>query len=145
MVFQAFNHFPHLSIIENCCLEPTKVLGLSQKVVKERAMVELVRLGIAEQAYKYSAALSGGQQQRTVICRSLCIRPRVMLFNEPTSALDSVASRVLKDVMFELVEEGVTIIIVSHEMCFARRFADRIVMMEHGRIPHEPAAKTLFR
>jgi ABC-type polar amino acid transport system ATPase subunit len=133
-VFQNFNLFPHLSVLENCCLGPMKVLGLSRSEAEARAMEELRRVRIADQARKYPDTLSGGQQQRAAISRALCMRPRVMLFDEPTSALDPEMVGEVLDVMSELSERGMTMIIVTHEMGFTRRVADRVVMMEHGAV-----------
>lgn len=134
MVFQLFNLFPHLSVLENCCLAPQKVLGLSREEAEARAMEELVRVRIAEQAMKYPEQLSGGQQQRVAIVRALCMRPRVMLFDEPTSALDPEMVGEVLDVMMDLSDRGMTMICVTHEMGFTRRVADRVVMMEGGEI-----------
>jgi len=134
MVFQLFNLFPHLSILENCCIGPMKILGIGRKEAEERAMEELARVRIADQAHKFPETLSGGQQQRVAICRALCMHPRVMLFDEPTSALDPEMVGEVLDVMIELSEREMTMICVTHEMGFTRRIADRVVMMEEGQI-----------
>ncbi len=142
MVFQLFNLFPHLSVLDNCCLAPQKVLGLGRDEAEARAMDELRRVGIADQALKFPETLSGGQQQRVAIVRALCMRPRIMLFDEPTSALDPEMVGEVLEVMTELSERGMTMICVTHEMGFTRRVADRVVMMDAGEIitaapPHE--------
>jgi ABC-type polar amino acid transport system ATPase subunit len=134
MVFQQYNLFPHLSILENCCIGPMKILKVSRAEAEARAMEELARVQIADQALKYPEMLSGGQQQRVAICRALCMRPRVMLFDEPTSALDPEMVGEVLDVMSELSERGMTMIVVTHEMGFTKRVADRVVMMEQGSI-----------
>jgi len=134
MVFQLFNLFPHLSVLENCCLAPQKVLGLSRAEAEARAMDELRRVRIDDQALKYPEQLSGGQQQRVAICRALCMRPRIMLFDEPTSALDPEMVGEVLEVMTELTERGMTMICVTHEMGFTRRIAHRVVMMDAGEI-----------
>lgn len=134
MVFQLFNLFPHLSVLDNCCLAPRKVLGLSRQEAEARAMEELHRVQIADQALKYPDQLSGGQQQRAAIVRALCMRPRIMLFDEPTSALDPEMVGEVLEVMTELSQRGMTMICVTHEMGFTRRVADRVVMMDAGEI-----------
>jgi general L-amino acid transport system ATP-binding protein len=142
MVFQQFNLFPHLTAIENCTLAPMRVQGLSRKRANEIAMHFLSRVRIPEQADKYPAQLSGGQQQRVAIARALCMNPKLMLFDEPTSALDPEMIKEVLDVMVELARDGMTMIVVSHEMGFAREVADQMVFMDGGQIveansPHE--------
>jgi glutamate transport system ATP-binding protein len=134
MVFQSFNLFPHKSVLDNVVLGPVKVRGLSKAEAQERARALLVRVGIADKAARYPAELSGGQQQRAAIARALAMEPKVMLFDEPTSALDPEMIKEVLDVMLELAAEGTTMIVVSHEMGFARRAARRVVFMDEGRI-----------
>ena len=134
MVFQQFNLFPHLTVLENCTLGPMKVRGLSKKDAETLAMEYLQRVRIPEQAAKYPGSLSGGQQQRVAIARSLCMQPRIMLFDEPTSALDPEMIKEVLDVMIDLAESGMTMMVVTHEMGFAREVADRIIFMEDGQI-----------
>jgi general L-amino acid transport system ATP-binding protein len=134
MVFQQFNLFPHLTILENCCIAPRRVLGVERAEAEARAMEELARVGIADQALKYPDHLSGGQQQRAAIVRALCMRPRILLFDEPTSALDPELVGEVLDVMIELTGRGITMICVTHEMGFTRQVADRVVMMDRGEI-----------
>ena len=134
MVFQEFNLFPHLTVLENCMLGPVRVLGMTPADARERAMEFLGRVRIPEQAGKRPAQLSGGQQQRAAIARSLCMRPRVMLFDEPTSALDPVMIKEVLDVMNDLAQSGMTMIVVTHEMGFARTVADRVAYMDEGSI-----------
>ena len=140
MVFQEFNLFPHLTVLENCMLGPTRVLGMPPAAARERAMEFLGRVRIPEQAGKHPAQLSGGQQQRAAIARSLCMRPRVMLFDEPTSALDPVMIKEVLDVMNDLARSGMTMIVVTHEMGFARTVADRVAYMDEGSIVEWPPA-----
>ena len=142
MVFQHFNLFPHLSIIENLTLGPLWVRKVPKKEAEETAMYYLEKVHIAEQAKKYPGQLSGGQQQRVAIARSLCMNPKVMLFDEPTSALDPEMIKEVLDVMIELAQEGMTMIVVSHEMGFAKSVAHRVLFMDFGQIvegntPHE--------
>ena len=134
MVFQQFNLFPHLTVLENCMLGPTKARGLSKGEARDRAMEYLTRVRIPEQADKYPGQLSGGQQQRVAIARSLCVQPKVMLFDEPTSALDPEMIKEVLDVMTDLAQSGMTMIVVTHEMGFARTVADEMVFMNEGRI-----------
>jgi general L-amino acid transport system ATP-binding protein len=134
MVFQQFNLFPHLTVIENLTLAPLWVRRASKKDADNFAMQLLQRVRIGEQAHKYPAQLSGGQQQRVAIARALAMQPRVMLFDEPTSALDPEMIKEVLDVMIELAEEGMTMVVITHEMGFARRVADRIVFMDEGEI-----------
>ncbi|MCC6948896.1 MAG: amino acid ABC transporter ATP-binding protein [Bradyrhizobiaceae bacterium] len=134
MVFQQFNLFPHLTVLENCTLAPIWVRGLSKAEAEMRAMHYLERVRIPEQSYKYPSQLSGGQQQRVAIARALCMNPKIMLFDEPTSALDPEMIKEVLDVMIELAQEGMTMLVVSHEMGFAREVADRVVFMDDGQI-----------
>ena len=144
MVFQQFNLFPHLSVLQNLTLGPTKVRGLSRSEAEERAMRILERVQIPEQAYKQPSELSGGQQQRVAIARSLCMEPKIMLFDEPTSALDPEMIAEVLDVIVDLAEDGMTMIVVTHEMGFARRAADRMVFMDKGEIIEMGAPKDFF-
>ena len=142
MVFQHFNLFPHLSIVENLTLGPIWVRKTPKKEAEEMAMYFLEKVHIAEQAKKYPGQLSGGQQQRVAIARSLCMKPKVMLFDEPTSALDPEMVKEVLDVMISLAEEGMTMLVVTHEMGFAKSVAHRVLFMDFGEIleqntPHE--------
>ncbi|MCP5209012.1 MAG: amino acid ABC transporter ATP-binding protein [Hahellaceae bacterium] len=142
MVFQHFNLFPHLTVLQNCTLAPIWVRKTSQKDAEANAMRFLERVKIPQQALKYPGQLSGGQQQRVAIARSLCMNPQVMLFDEPTSALDPEMIKEVLDVMIELAEEGMTMLCVTHEMGFAKTVADRVIFMDGGEIieennPHE--------
>jgi general L-amino acid transport system ATP-binding protein len=134
MVFQHFNLFPHLTIIENLALGPIWVRKVPKAEAEETAMFYLEKVHIAEQARKYPGQLSGGQQQRVAIARSLCMNPKVMLFDEPTSALDPEMIKEVLDVMIELAQEGMTMIVVSHEMGFAKSVAHRVLFMDFGKI-----------
>lgn len=134
MVFQQFNLFPHLTVLENLTLGPRRVLGLSEEDAKARAMTYLERVQIPDQAAKFPRHLSGGQQQRVAIARSLCMEPRILLFDEPTSALDPEMIAEVLEVMVELAQSGMTMIVVTHEMGFARRVADKMVFMDNGEI-----------
>jgi general L-amino acid transport system ATP-binding protein len=134
MVFQQFNLFPHLTVLQNLVLAPTWVRRMPKREAEELAMQLLKRVRIAEQADKYPAQLSGGQQQRVAIARALAMRPKVMLFDEPTSALDPEMIKEVLDVMIELAREGMTMLVVTHEMGFARTVADRVVFMDRGEI-----------
>lgn len=134
MVFQQFNLFPHLTVLENLTIGPIKVRKISKDKAEKTARNYLDRVHIPEQADKYPAQLSGGQQQRVAIARSLCMEPRIMLFDEPTSALDPEMINEVLDVMVELAETGMTMVVVTHEMGFARKVADTMVFMEGGRI-----------
>ncbi|MBD9507960.1 amino acid ABC transporter ATP-binding protein [Ensifer sp. ENS07] len=134
MVFQHFNLFPHLSVLENCALPQILARGTARKLAEERGMQFLERVRIPEQARKFPGQLSGGQQQRVAIARALCMSPKVMLFDEPTSALDPEMVKEVLDTMVSLAEEGMTMIVVTHEMGFARRVADRVVFMDQGAI-----------
>ncbi|HIM12805.1 TPA: amino acid ABC transporter ATP-binding protein [Candidatus Poribacteria bacterium] len=134
MVFQQFNLFPHLTVLENLTLAPMKARGLSSKEANDIAIQYLERVQIPEQANKYPSQLSGGQQQRVAIARSLCMRPKIMLFDEPTSALDPEMIKEVLDVMVELAHEGMTMVVVTHEMGFAKTVADTMVFMDYGEI-----------
>lgn len=144
MVFQHFNLFPHLSIIENLTLGPIWVRKTPKKEAEETAMFYLEKVRIAEQAHKYPGQLSGGQQQRVAIARSLCMKPKVMLFDEPTSALDPEMVKEVLDVMVQLSGEGMTMIVVSHEMGFARTVAQRVMLMDEGLILEENNPEEFF-
>ncbi len=137
MVFQHFNLFPHLTILDNLTLGPVWVRKISKKEAEESAMFYLEKVKIAEQAKKYPGQLSGGQQQRVAIARSLCMKPKVMLFDEPTSALDPEMVKEVLDVMIQLAEEGMTMIVVTHEMGFAKEVAQRVIFMDEGMIIEE--------
>jgi general L-amino acid transport system ATP-binding protein len=134
MVFQHFNLFPHLTILQNCTLAPMWVRKMSRRDAEEVAMDYLTRVKIPEQAHKYPGQLSGGQQQRVAIARSLCMNPKVMLFDEPTSALDPEMVKEVLDTMVSLASEGMTMLCVTHEMGFAREVADRVIFMDAGQI-----------
>lgn len=144
MVFQSFNLFAHMSILQNVTLGPVEVLGLSKAEAEQRAMELLDRVGVASQASKVPAQLSGGQQQRVAIARSLAMHPKAMLFDEPTSALDPEMINEVLDVMVDLARQGMTMIVVTHEMNFARRVADRVVFMADGAIVEEGAPDAFF-
>jgi len=134
MVFQSFNLFPHLTVLENLTLAPIYVKRVPRKEAEETAMHFLGRVRIPEQAGKYPSQLSGGQQQRVAIARALCMKPKLMLFDEPTSALDPEMIKEVLDVMVELAREGMTMMVVTHEMGFAKTVADRVIFMDGGRI-----------
>jgi general L-amino acid transport system ATP-binding protein len=134
MVFQQFNLFPHLTVLDNLTLAPIWVRRMPKREAEELAMHYLERVHIAEQARKYPGQLSGGQQQRVAIARSLCMKPQIMLFDEPTSALDPEMIKEVLDVMVALAEEGMTMVVVTHEMGFARQVANQMVFMDHGEI-----------
>jgi ABC-type polar amino acid transport system ATPase subunit len=134
MVFQSFNLFPHLTIVKNLMLAPRLVRKSSKSEAYDTAMRYLERVKIPEQADKYPSQLSGGQQQRVAIARALCMSPKIMLFDEPTSALDPEMISEVLDVMTELAEDGMTMIVVTHEMGFARKVADLVVFMDEGEI-----------
>lgn len=142
MVFQQFNLFPHLTVLENLTLAPIQVNKVTKAEAEERAMTQLKRVRIAEQANKYPLQLSGGQQQRVAIARALCLTPQIMLFDEPTSALDPEMIKEVLDVMTELAGQGITMLCVTHEMSFAKSVADRVIFMDQGQIveqnnPHD--------
>jgi general L-amino acid transport system ATP-binding protein len=145
MVFQSFNLFPHLTVLENITLAPVKVKGVSPEEAQKAALDLLKRVGIAEQANKYPASLSGGQQQRVAIARALAMQPKVMLFDEPTSALDPEMVNEVLSVMKELALSGMTMIVVTHEMGFAKEVADRIIFFDQGRIVEEAHPDVFFR
>ncbi len=134
MVFQSFNLFPHLTALENLTLAPLGVRGTPKREAEDLAMQLLERVRSPEQAHKYPGQLSGGQQQRVAIARALAMRPKIMLFDEPTSALDPEMIKEVLDVMIELAREGMTMVVVTHEMAFARTVADRVVFMDEGEI-----------
>ncbi|TCR67128.1 amino acid ABC transporter ATP-binding protein [Bosea sp. BK604] len=144
MVFQSFNLFPHLTVLENCTLAPMKVRGLGKAEAEATARMYLERVHIPEQALKYPIQLSGGQQQRVAIARSLCMNPKIMLFDEPTSALDPEMVAEVLDVMVELAESGMTMLVVTHEMGFARKVADRVIFMDAGEIVEVAPPETFF-
>ncbi len=144
MVFQHFNLFPHLTIVENLSLGPIWVRKVPKKEAEATAMYNLEKVHIAEQARKYPGQLSGGQQQRVAIARSLCMAPKVMLFDEPTSALDPEMIKEVLDAMIELAQEGMTMIVVSHEMGFAKSVAHRVLFMDEGRIVEENTPDEFF-
>lgn len=144
MVFQQFNLFPHLTVLENLTLGPIKARGLSRKDAEEKARHYLERVHIPDQADKRPLQLSGGQQQRVAIARSLCMEPRVLLFDEPTSALDPEMISEVLDVMVELAQEGMTMVVVTHEMGFARKVADKMIFMDAGEIVEEGKPEHFF-
>ena len=145
MVFQSFNLFPHLTILENCVLAPIWVRRMPRKDAEQIAMDLLERVKIPEQALKYPGQLSGGQQQRVAIARALCMRPKIMLFDEPTSALDPEMIKEVLDVMIELADDGMTMLVVTHEMGFAREVANRVIFMDGGEIIEENDPETFFK
>jgi general L-amino acid transport system ATP-binding protein len=144
MVFQSFNLFPHMTVLENVALAPIRVRGVSRGEAEERAQDLLARVGLADQSSKYPAALSGGQQQRVAIARSLAMRPHIMLFDEPTSALDPEMVGEVLDVMRSLATEGMTMMVVTHEMGFAREVADRVVYIDQGIITEQNEPNAFF-
>nr|WP_301011551.1 amino acid ABC transporter ATP-binding protein [Halomonas sp.] len=144
MVFQQFNLFPHLSVIDNITLAPMKVRGWNRKDSEDIAQRLLTRVGISDQAYKYPSQLSGGQQQRVALARALAMEPRLMLFDEPTSALDPEMIGEVLDAMRELAKEGMTMVIVTHEMGFAREVADRVIFIHKGEITEQGHPEQLF-
>jgi general L-amino acid transport system ATP-binding protein len=144
MVFQQFNLFPHLTVLENLTLAPMWVGKVPKKEAEERAMLQLKRVRIAEQASKYPLQLSGGQQQRVAIARALCLTPKIMLFDEPTSALDPEMINEVLDVMIELAGQGITMLCVTHEMGFARQVADCVIFMDQGQIVERDTAAEFF-
>jgi general L-amino acid transport system ATP-binding protein len=144
MVFQHFNLFPHLTIVENLTLGPIWVRKTPKKEAEETAMMYLEKVHIAEQAKKYPGQLSGGQQQRVAIARSLCMKPKVMLFDEPTSALDPEMIKEVLDVMIDLAREGMTMLVVTHEMGFAKSVADRVMFMDYGQIVEQNTPQEFF-
>jgi general L-amino acid transport system ATP-binding protein len=144
MVFQQFNLFPHLTVLENLTLAPMWVDHVPKKDAEERAMQQLQRVRIAEQARKYPLQLSGGQQQRVAIARALCLTPKIMLFDEPTSALDPEMIKEVLDVMIELAGQGMTMLCVTHEMGFAKAVADRVIFMDQGQIVEQGPPREFF-
>ena len=144
MVFQSFNFFPHLSVLENCTLAPIWVRKMPKKDAEELAMDYLERVKIPEQAKKFPGQLSGGQQQRVAIARALCMKPKIMLFDEPTSALDPEMIKEVLDTMIELAETGMTMLVVTHEMGFAKKVADRVIFMDEGEIIEQNTPKLFF-
>lgn len=144
MVFQQFNLFPHLTVLENLTLSPMWVGKLPKKEADARAMEQLQRVRIAEQAHKYPLQLSGGQQQRVAIARALCLTPKIMLFDEPTSALDPEMIKEVLDVMIELAGQGITMVCVTHEMGFAKAVADRVIFMDEGQIVEQNTPDAFF-
>ncbi|WP_183656056.1 amino acid ABC transporter ATP-binding protein [Prauserella isguenensis] len=144
MVFQQFNLFAHKSIVENVTLGPVKVRKISQSEARTTAMELLERVGIADQADKYPAQLSGGQQQRAAIARALAMKPKVMLFDEPTSALDPEMVQEVLDTMTSLADEGMTMVVVTHEMGFARRAAHRVIFMADGEVVEDSTPEDFF-
>ena len=144
MVFQSFNLFPHLSVLENCTLAPIWVRKMPKKDAEELAMEYLERVKIPEQAKKFPGQLSGGQQQRVAIARALCMKPKIMLFDEPTSALDPEMIKEVLDTMIELAETGMTMLVVTHEMGFAKKVADKVIFMDEGEIIEQNTPKLFF-
>ena len=145
MVFQHFNLFPHLTILQNITLAPIKVKKENKEEVEKRAMELLERIGLTDKAYAYPNQLSGGQKQRVAIVRALCMNPELMLFDEPTSALDPEMVGEVLDVMKELANEGMTMVVVTHEMGFAREVADRVIFMSEGDIVEEGTPDEVFK
>ena len=144
MVFQSFNLFPHLTALANVALGPLRVRGLLKRDAEERARGLLAKVGLAEHAHKFPGQLSGGQQQRVAIARALAMEPKVLLFDEPTSALDPEMVGEVLDVMQDLARTGVTMVVVTHEMGFARRVADRVIFMESGAVVEQAAPDVFF-
>ncbi|WP_275973827.1 amino acid ABC transporter ATP-binding protein [Thermus brockianus] len=144
MVFQQFNLFPHMTVLENITLAPMRVRGWSREKAERKALELLERVGILDQARKYPAELSGGQQQRVAIARALAMEPKVMLFDEPTSALDPEMVGEVLDVMRDLARGGMTMLVVTHEMGFAREVADRVVFMDRGQVVEEGRPEEIF-
>ena len=144
MVFQQFNLFPHLSILDNCTLAPIWVKKLPKKQAEEIAMQNLKRVQIDDQALKFPGQLSGGQQQRAALARALCMEPKIMLFDEPTSALDPEMIKEVLDAMVDLAKGGMTMIVVTHEMGFAKEVADNMIFMDEGRIVERAKTKDFF-
>tara|TARA_X000000368_G_scaffold337859_1_gene275773 strand:- start:123 stop:878 length:756 start_codon:yes stop_codon:yes gene_type:complete len=143
-VFQQFNLFPHLTIMENITLAPMKVKGMSKREAEAKAEELLERVGIPEQAYKYPSGLSGGQQQRVAIARALAMDPKIMLFDEPTSALDPEMIKEVLDVMVDLAKRDITMIVVTHEMGFAKEVADRVILFDQGHLIEENTPDEFF-
>jgi len=144
MVFQQFNLFPHLSIVDNCALAPIWVKKIPKKQAEESALKQLEKVKILDQAKKFPGQLSGGQQQRAAIARALCMEPKIMLFDEPTSALDPEMIKEVLDAMVDLAKAGMTMIVVTHEMGFAKEVADEVIFMDEGMIVEKAATKEFF-
>ena len=144
MVFQQFNLFPHMTVLDNCTLAPMLVRKMNRRDAETTAMQFLEKVRIPDQAHKFPGELSGGQQQRVAIARSLCMNPKIMLFDEPTSALDPEMISEVLDVMVSLAEEGMTMLVVTHEMGFARRVADRVIFMDEGEIVEQNNPEGFF-
>ena len=144
MVFQQFNLFPHLSVVDNCALAPIWVKKMPKKEAEELALQQLEQVHISDQARKFPGQLSGGQQQRAAIARALCMKPKIMLFDEPTSALDPEMIKEVLDVMVELANGGMTMIVVTHEMGFAKEVADQMIFMDEGMIVEKASTKEFF-
>ena len=144
MVFQQFNLFPHLSILDNCSLAPIWVKKMPKKEAEKLALAQLEQVQIVDQAYKFPGQLSGGQQQRAAIARALCMQPKIMLFDEPTSALDPEMIKEVLDVMVNLAKQGMTMIVVTHEMGFAKEVADQMIFMDEGMIVEKATTKDFF-
>ena len=144
MVFQQFNLFPHLSILDNCSLAPIWVKKIPKKLAEEQALKELEKVQILDQAKKFPGQLSGGQQQRAAIARALCMEPKIMLFDEPTSALDPEMIKEVLDAMVNLAKAGMTMIVVTHEMGFAKEVADEVIFMDEGMIVEKADTKEFF-
>ena len=144
MVFQQFNLFPHLSIVDNCALAPIWVKKIPKKLAEESALKQLEKVQILDQARKFPGQLSGGQQQRAAIARALCMEPKIMLFDEPTSALDPEMIKEVLDAMVNLAKGGMTMIVVTHEMGFAKEVADEVIFMDEGMIVERAATKEFF-
>ena len=144
MVFQQFNLFPHLSILDNCTLAPVWVKKMPKKDAEDLAMKHLEKVQIADQAHKFPGQLSGGQQQRCAIARALCMEPKIMLFDEPTSALDPEMIKEVLDAMVNLAKAGMTMIVVTHEMGFAKEVADEVIFMDEGMIVEKAATNEFF-
>jgi len=144
MVFQQFNLFPHLSVVDNCSLAPIWVKKMSKKEAEELALQQLETVHISDQARKFPGQLSGGQQQRAAIARALCMEPKIMLFDEPTSALDPEMIKEVLDAMVNLAKAGMTMIVVTHEMGFAKEVADEVIFMDEGMIVEKAATKEFF-
>lgn len=145
MVFQQFNLFPHMTVLQNAALAPQKVRRWPKEQAERKAMELLERVGIADQAHKYPGQLSGGQQQRVAIARALAMEPKIMLFDEPTSALDPEMVGEVLDVMRDLAESGMTMVVVTHEMAFAKEVADRVIVMDQGQILEQAPPSVIFQ
>ena len=144
MVFQSFNLFPHMTVLRNLALAPMRNLGMDKDKAEETALAYLERVHIGDQAEKYPDQLSGGQQQRVAIARALCMQPDILLFDEPTSSLDPEMIREVLDVIYELTDDGITMVCVTHEMGFARKVSDRVIFMDHGEIVESATPDEFF-